>query len=320
MPNGEERSRAASVVEMLDMEKISLDPEFVNTRQVEDPWGRDKPATQGQSIESLMGSMREEGLKVAITVVDRGGGKGYWVRAGFRRFKCANNLKWKKIPATVLPPDTPAVDEQWANVLENTTRKALTTYEAACAAKLMRDKFQVRPAEFARKTGYSEGYVSQLLSCLEKLPPDLVEQWKLGASLTLREWYQLSLLDHFQATQLFRRWTGQSPSQRLKGIIERRDANPRNLAPAKFLDRMQKLYVGIEGSNLERKTRVLCLEVIEFCMGQKDRIKGVYEPERHGESERRAMLRRELPMPELPDPGTERETPPPPRLDAEEPD
>jgi ParB/RepB/Spo0J family partition protein len=258
--------------------------------------------------------MRDDGLKVPIEVVE---GHGcYFVRAGFRRRKVAAKLGWKKIPAIVWPADTPQRDEYWINILENATRKALTTFETAHAAKLMRDKFGVTAAEFSRKAGYSESYVSKLLTCMDKLPEMLIEQWKIGAGLSFDEWYHLALMEPENAVKRFWSLTGQRPKDIMRGLVEY-GKNGKKMPPAWMSDRMMKLYEGIEGGELEPRVRDLVLRAIEVCMGTRDIIKGVYEPRRQGEYARRARLRAELKLPELGD-DSEAENKPPEHLDSDE--
>jgi hypothetical protein len=162
----------------------------------------------------------------------------------------------------------------------------------------MRDKFGVSPAEFSRKTGYSESYVSKLLTCVDKLPDILIEQWKAGVGLSFDEWYHLALMEPENAMKRFWSLTGQRPKDVMKGLIERAK-NGKKLPPSWLSERMMKLYEGIEGSELEPKTRNLVLRAIEVCMGTRDVIAGVYEPRRQREYARRAGLRAELKLPEL---------------------
>jgi len=316
-PEGEERSKVLARAALVDIEKISEDKEFANTRLNDEPFYPDQPGTQGQSLESLAQSMREEGLKVPITVIARWGRDDYYIRAGFRRLKSAQKLEWKQIPAIVLSADTPTSDQYWCNVLENSTRKSLTTYEVGNAAKLMRDKFGVKPADFAKKTGYSYDYVRHLIVCFDRLSDQLLEQWKLGARLTVAEWYKLAQCDHHQALRMFRQWSGTGVSERMKEI-EKNRTHKRQLAPVKWLERMQRLYTGIDGSRLEPKTRQLCLQVVEFCMGQRHEIKDVYDPSSRRSNEKRAEMRRTLKLRDLPepdDPPVENDEPSPPVID-----
>lgn len=319
--SGEERSEDVAGADFIAVDRIKEDPTFVNTRVHEDSLRPDLTANDGQKMEDLEQSMKSEGLKVPIIVVE-GPGNTFFLRAGFRRTKVARKLGWKKILAVVYPADTPQRDEYWLNILENLVRKSLSTYESAMAAKIMRDKFDVSAAEFSRKTGYSEGYVSKLLTCIDKLPDQLIEQWKFGAGLSFDEWYRLSLMDPERAMKEFWRMTGQRPKDLVRDLVGRR-GDGRKMPPAWFAERMQRLYEGLEGSDvLEPRVRDLGLRIVEVCMGTRDTIKGVYEPRRRSEYARRAKLRAELQMPEPGAPVAEEppEAKPLPHLDADDTD
>jgi len=309
-PTGEELSHVAGRVAIVALERIKEDPNFINTRVQEDVHRPDLSATEGQGTESLESSMKDDGLKVPI-IVEEGPERVLWLRGGWRRWRRAVTLGWKTIPAVVMPANTPKIDAYWANILENTTRKPLTMYEAARAAQLMRDEFGVSAAEFARKTGFSDGYVSKLLTCIDRLPDELKEHWILGTGCSIDEWYRLALLDPLDAIKYFHRWFGTRPKDEVRELAER--GKRRRLPPAWLSDRMERLYEGIEGSELEPRTRDVVLLAIEVCMTSRDSIPGVYDPRRKDEYAKRKRLRAELKMPALPDPGEEAEELPPPR-------
>lgn len=308
--SGEELSRAILEVRLVDLAAIQKDPGFENTRIYEDVFLPDIAPNEGQKMSDLRTSMDNEGLKVAITVqpLDEGSDQ-YRIINGFRRTSCARSLGWKSIPAAIVAWDLPLRDAYWFNIIENSTRKSLTTFEIANAARLMRDKFDVKAADFARRTGYSDGHVSKLLSTMDRLQPFLIDRWREGTGLTFDDWYHCSLFDPEQQMRFYRKKTG-LPTPRNKELGERTPSL--NLAPPKYLRRMQDLWKGIEGSDLQPKTRSLVLMAIEVCMGNREVIPGVYDPRKKKDYEKRAKLRRTLRMPSLPDPGEEGgELPPP---------
>jgi ParB/RepB/Spo0J family partition protein len=307
---GELLSQIAAWTRLIPLADVELDSKFKDVRIYENPLHPEWHATDGQHISDLAETMRAEGLKLPIVVLSssKKGKEIFLLRAGRRRRKAALLLGWKQIPAIVLPEDMPTEMQHWYNILENCGRKNLTTYELAVAIKHMRDEFGIKPATFSRKTGFSAGYVSNLLGCLDRLPDELIEQWRSGARVAFDQWVSLSYLDHEDAIRTFQRMVGMSPKDRLRRSGRGRR---RPLPPARWISRMQKLYIGIEGSDLPPRTRSLALRVIEVCMGQSDDVPGVYEPGRHRKYEAKARLRRELALPDLPDPGEDKETPPP---------
>lgn len=307
-------------VRLIPLADVRLDPNFKDARIYEDPKNEWSFANEGQYIDNLCETMRNEGLKVPICVqsADEKGKEIFLLRAGGRRRKAAEKLGWKEIPAIVLPQidaDTPLATrlkyeewQRWCNVLENTSRKNLTTYELAVTAKRMRDEHAITAAEFARKTGYSPSYVSNLLGCLDRLPDYLIEQWRDGARVAFDQWVSLSYLEQDDAVRTYQRMVGMSPKDRLRLALKKRR---RALPSPRALSRMQKLYTGIEGSELDPRTRDVVLRAIEICMGARDDIPGIYEPGRQRKYEAKARLRAELALPDLPGPGEEREMPPP---------
>jgi len=290
---------------------VRIDKKFRDSRIYDDPLHPDWSANDGQHIADLCETMETEGLKLPIIVLGmkEKGKEIFLLRAGGRRRKAALRLGWTTIPAIVLPDDMPDEWQHWYNILENSGRKNLTTYELAVSIKHMRDEFGIKPGVFARKTGYSPSYVSNLLGCLDRLPPYLIEQWRDGARVAMDQWISLSYLDHDDALRAFQRMVGMTPKDRLRQLSQGK--RKRTLPPPRWLGRMQRLYVGIEGSDLQPKARDVVLRTIEFCMGQRDDIPGIYEPGKQRKYEAKARLRRELALPDPPEPGQVKETPPP---------
>jgi ParB/RepB/Spo0J family partition protein len=312
--DGEMMNLLALDVRMVPLSKIFVDPDFDYARVNEDPLHPEWYSNEGQHLSDLEETMREEGLKDPIEVQVKG--DEFMLRAGTRRWKVAKKLNWESIPATVIPQDIPIEWQYWSSVIRNTARKSLGTYEVAVSAKVARDKYNTPPPDFARKAGYTAGYVYNLLRCLDRLPDYLIEQWKGGARVTLDQWITLSHLDHIDAIKLYRKWMGYTPIDRLRDVSK--NARRKPLPPARWVDRMMKLYVGVEGSDLSPRERDIVLHAIEHCMGTRDGIPGVYEPKKHKQYEKKMRLRAELKMPDVPDPGEEKEMPPPRDEDGDE--
>lgn len=293
-PQGETLTTSLGELHVLPLEALRIDPRFQNSRQFDDPHHLHWSSAEGQTLEALRRSMQVEGQKNPIHVYPDHASGTYLVRAGFRRWRCARELGWRELAAIVLRGDTPIKEQHWLNILENTARKSLTTYEVACSAKFMRDELTVTAQEYADRSGYSVSHVQNLLRCLDRLPTDLVEQWRTGARLSLEEWCRLAVLSHDNARRFFRRWTGQkTPSDLKSALSDKNEAKPqgRNLPPW-LADRCRQIYEGIEGSPLPPRERDLALAVIELCTGQRSELPGVYEPRRAAAWARRANLRR----------------------------
>lgn len=275
-PQGEARTEVITQrVEMIPLDKIRQDPGFHNVRL----------DVSEEKIVELAQSMQSEGQKVPISLVSAPTPEPwFYVRAGFRREIAARRLRWKKIAAVVLPADTPVIDEYWTNIIENSHRAQLTTYEVANSAKMMRDKFGVGCREFAVRAGYSESHVSKLLRCIDTLPNEIVDEWRGAAPIPIDVYYKWSSLRPEEAIKAMLAYCGHHP--KVAGEWRpppevRERAHPIKMASARGLSRMQKLRLAAETQReLTERERTLCLQVIDYCSGARDDVPGVYEEEK----------------------------------------
>jgi ParB/RepB/Spo0J family partition protein len=271
-PQGEARSESLTTrVEMVGLDKIVDDPKFENFRLKPNP----------EKVEELAGSMEHEGLKSLITVVEAPGGKGeFFLRAGFNRTAAARSLNWRKIPAVILPLNTPEVEERWANLLENSVRSNLTTYETANAAKIMRDRHGVSAKEFGKKIGKSESHVYNLLRCIERLPPEILDQWREGAALPIDLLIKWSAMHQLEALEEYHRFVGQRckmpkdfvppPRKRMRNL-------PVKIASEFGFKRMHRLRSAIQAAPFDEATKATWLEIVDYCMGGRETVTGVLD-------------------------------------------
>jgi len=272
-PQGESRSEIITKrVELVPLEQVQIDPNFPNIRLV---------ATE-QELAELAESMKYEGLKQPITVLASPPPETWlWLRAGFRRTTAARRLGWQKIPAIVLPHDTPVVEEYWTNIIENSARQRLSTYEIALSAKTMRDRFGVRPRDFARRAGYSDSYVENLLRCLDRLPEEILQEWRNRAPIPLDLYVQWSALRPPEAVKMMLAYCGRHKSvtsgwQPPPEVKEK--YFPAKMASQRGLARMTKLRFALEvARKLDQPTREICLQVVDFCTGSRDNVRDVYD-------------------------------------------
>jgi len=259
-------------VESVPLDLIADDPDFANLRLPPTP----------DELDKLSDSMRCEGLKVPIEVIPSPGDPSkFCVRAGFRRTTAARLLGWKTISAIVLPADTPLESEYWTNIIENSARDRLTSYEIAHAARTMRDKFKVRARDFASRAGYSESYVLQLLRCIDKLPDDVVEVWRDRAPIPVAMYDKWTNLLPDEAVTAMRVYCGKNPrlvgEWRPPARTDKR-STPIRMASAAGLRRMQRVRFAVEvARELDEKTRKLCLSVVDFCAGGREDVPGIYD-------------------------------------------
>ena len=298
-PRGEKRSAVlVERVEWVPLELIFDDPKFVNLRL---------PAEEDR-IQALSESMRHEGLKVPITLIATPDNNGFHVRAGFRRTAVAKQLGWKRIPAVILPADTPTIEEYWTNVIENSNRSQLHSYEIAVAAKTMRDKFHVSPLDFAIRAGYTEGYIHNLLRCLDRLPNEVIDAWRSRARIPVDLYIKWAIMEPDEAVKMMLLYAGRNPHvvKDWQPPVNRPRQPIIKMASTRGLQRMQRVRFAIGMTKLlDDTTRNICLKVVDFCSGAREDIPGIYSPQ--NKLARYAIQREpDLSIPELDD-----EAPPP---------
>ena len=309
-PRGEKRSAVLTErVELVPLKAIIDDPDFVNLRL----------KAEEEELNELSESMRHEGLKVPITVIPVGEKANlFYIRAGFRRTTVARRLNWKKIPAVVLPYNTPTIEEYWTNIIENSGHSYLHTYEIACAAKTMRDRFHVTPLDFAIRAGYSEKYIHNLLRCLDRLPEEVIDAWRKKAQIPVDLFIKWSIMEHSEALKMMLTYAGRNPHLMKARDWEPTTKRPRPLlirmASNRGLQRMQQVRFAVEvARQLDPATRALCIRLVDFCSGAREDVPGVYNPHR---KQRIYQSRRREDLQPL-EPG---ELPPPPTLDPDDDD
>ena len=309
-PRGEKRSAVLTErVELVPLKAIIDDPDFVNLRL----------KAEEEELNELSESMRHEGLKVPITVIPVGEKANlFYIRAGFRRTTVARRLNWKKIPAVVLPYNTPTIEEYWTNIIENSGHSYLHTYEIACAAKTMRDRFHVTPLDFAIRAGYSEKYIHNLLRCLDRLPEEVIDAWRKKAQIPVDLFIKWSIMEHSEALKMMLTYAGRNPHLMKARDWEPTTKRPRPLlirmASNRGLQRMQQVRFAVEvARQLDPATRALCIRLVDFCSGAREDVPGVYNPRR---KQRIYQSRRREDLQPL-EPG---ELPPPPTLDPDDDD
>lgn len=296
-PQGEKRSAACARVRVVPMEKIVADNDFRNLRV--------EPSEE--DLGRLRESMSKEGLKVPIVVVE-GLNDTYLVRAGFRRARCARELGWSGIPAIVLPADTPEVTEHWTNIVENFTRSRVRPYETAVAAQTMRDKFGVKPRDFACKAGFDAKYVENLLHAVDHLPPEVLQKWKEGRLIPTEYYVKWSYMTPDEALRSYQIYAGLHPHVRNGDPPTSRPRRPPNvltMATKAGLQRMERLHFATACAREidDERYRKWMLELVEFCMGQRTRVSFYDDEARHsskkGRDGRRSRKKVEAPVSEF---------------------
>lgn len=142
------------------------------------------------SIRELADSINESGLIQPISVYHQD--DRYFLIVGERRWRAAQMLRWRRIPAIVRELD---IDEVMVNALvENIQREDLNPVETAQGIEVLMEKNSLTQEEAAAKLGMNRSTVTNLLRLLklpERIKKGLVErnlsQGHARALLALRE-------------------------------------------------------------------------------------------------------------------------------------
>ncbi len=128
-----------------------------------------------QSMEELTQSIKEKGVIQPVLV--RRSGDFYELIAGERRFRAANILELKEIPAIV--KNVEDRDSLEIALIENIQRQSLNAIEEAHAYQYLIDKFGVTHEKISEVLGKARVSVTNTLRLL-KLPIEIQEEIKKG--------------------------------------------------------------------------------------------------------------------------------------------
>jgi len=127
------------------------------------------------SIEELAQSIKEKGVIQPLLV--RKKGDSYELIAGERRFRAANLLGLKELPAII--KDINDQDSLELALIENIQREELNPIEEAHAYQHLMDKFQVTQEKMSQVLGKSRVSIANALRLL-KLPHEIQTEMKKG--------------------------------------------------------------------------------------------------------------------------------------------
>jgi ParB family chromosome partitioning protein len=130
-------------------------------------------------LTDLANSMQASGLLQPVIVRPRDG--GYELIAGERRWRAAERLGWRKIPAMVKEVDDRTL--LTLALIENLQRDDLSPIDEAAGYRRLGEEFHLGQAEIARAVGRDRSTVANILRLLQ-LPPDvqaMVHEKRLSA-------------------------------------------------------------------------------------------------------------------------------------------
>ena len=128
-----------------------------------------------QNLEELTQSIKEKGVIQPVLV--RRQGDFYELIAGERRFRAANLLNIKEIPAII--KDVGDGESLELSLIENIQRQALNPIEEARAFQYLIDKFEVTQEQISEVIGKSRVSVTNTLRLL-KLPKEVQDEIRRG--------------------------------------------------------------------------------------------------------------------------------------------
>lgn len=182
----------------------------------------------------LVSSLETSGLLQPIVV--RKHLDGYQLIAGERRWRAAQKLGWKKIPAVIKEADDRTL--LTLALVENLQRDNLSAIEEATSYQRLLDEFQLTQADVARLVGRDRSTIANALRLL-KLPLDVTEMVDDGRLSEGHARALLALTDRSQISKLARTaveqgWSVRDVEAKVRGGRAAQSRKPpvREVAPA----------------------------------------------------------------------------------------
>lgn len=157
--------------EVLNAQKII----FLSLEQIRPNPLQPRELFKEEEMEELIQSIKEKGVIQPILV--RRKGDFYELIAGERRFRAANILNLKEIPAIV--KDVEDQDALEISLIENIQRQDLNPIEEARAYQYLIDKFNLTQERIGEVLGKSRASITNTLRLLQ-LPLEIQEEIKKG--------------------------------------------------------------------------------------------------------------------------------------------
>lgn len=204
--------------------------------------------------------------------------------AGFRRFRALKKVGSKETWA-VCHHYTHPTQRIIVNLLENEHRKSLRPFEQALAFKQLRDE-GFRLTTIAGKLAISESRVSNYVSCVENLIPELLEIFKRNDSdTTLTQLITLSRASEDEQKSFYRNLTMEKKDKpEDKPVKEKEEKAPkvksRDQIRALLGDLVRAEAIDIDGDEvvLEDEVRVGIERVLRWVIGEVRRFPLILPP------------------------------------------
>ena len=179
-------SKPDSEPSLHDLDVALLEPNPFQTREVFDK----------EKLRELARSLEENGFVQPIVV--RKSGDRFQIIAGERRWRAAQLLGLRKIPAVVKPLGDHQLMQ--AALIENLQRENLNPMEEARAYQRLANEFGLTQEEVSRRTGKDRSTVANFLRLLKL--PSLVQELVKAGQLSMGHARALLALDSSQSQEL----------------------------------------------------------------------------------------------------------------------
>lgn len=148
------------------------------------------PRKNPGDIESLMGSIKRDGMQDPVLVYEMGDGK-YGVIDGSRRLAAANEFGWDKVPC-IVRKDLSARDAAHLSYVKNVERNSFDPIEIALHTKAMMERFGYSMRDMELKGYGSAASISNKLKLLNVAAP--VQEKIRSGELTMAHGIQIAKL------------------------------------------------------------------------------------------------------------------------------
>tara|TARA_Y100000996_G_scaffold372265_1_gene321101 strand:- start:443 stop:1324 length:882 start_codon:yes stop_codon:yes gene_type:complete len=146
---------------------------FVNIENIQTNPDQPRKYFDEKSLNELVDSIREKGILQPITVKSLSEGK-FELIAGERRFRAAQILKLKAVPAYVIDVASDAEKLELA-LVENIQRNDLNVIEEAEAYCVLKEKYGLTHEQIAKKVGKGRVEITRTMELI-KLPDNIKEE------------------------------------------------------------------------------------------------------------------------------------------------
>lgn len=220
-------------------------------------------------LEEFAARLQVEGQLTPIHVREAPGGR-YELVAGYRRYKAATIIGWKKLRAEVF--HTHVTDEQ-ARVLshlENLDRVALSDYDAAKAAFDLSNTQKISIVEYCDRVGADVNVMKKRVAWIRTLPTCILEGWRTGDSrATIGQLTKLADMFPADAEARWHELAGQPFVPPTPSATPSRGFKSKHKRPN--LVRLMKLMEHLEASTLPEEVKKVAFEVLEYAQGARTR-------------------------------------------------